>query len=132
MTIADLAPALRPLVLLLSSDKPGEAAAAAGQIGRRLKRAGLDWHDLADALAAGPVNNVAELRRPPAGAATCWVDVVDCLASAVEDFTPKDREFVALMQAIIARGFSPDETQGRRLCGLFQRAGGSFAEEAAA
>lgn len=130
MTVAEIAPALRPLVLLLSSDKPGEVAAAAAQITRRLNRAGLDWHDLADAL-AGPADNVTELHRPT-GAATCWGEVVDYLAAAPADqFSAKEREFIESMRAILARGFAPTERQGRWLRGLFARAGGSFAEEAA-
>ncbi|HUF56439.1 MAG TPA: hypothetical protein VMM55_07745 [Thermohalobaculum sp.] len=133
MTIADLAPSLRPLVLLLSSDKPGEVAAAAAQITRRLSKAGLDWHDLADALEGA--GNVAELRRPPTGAATCWAEVVEYLATLPADLAEllcdRDREFVASMQAITDRGFTPTEKQAAWLRGLFQRTGGAFAEEAA-
>jgi predicted NAD-dependent protein-ADP-ribosyltransferase YbiA (DUF1768 family) len=46
------------LVLLLSSDKPGEVSAAAAAIGRTLEAAGLDWHAFA-AIVAGPANDVA-------------------------------------------------------------------------
>lgn len=130
MTIADLAPSLRPLVLLLSSDKPGEVAAAAAQIGRRLRKAGLDWHDLADALEGG--GTVTELHRPPAGAATSWADVADFLAEHADDLSRRDREFIASMRGLIARGFHPTPKQAAWLRGLFQRAGGSFAEKEAA
>ena len=41
---------LRPLVLRLASEQPGEVAAAVAAIGRVLRSAGLDWHDLADAV----------------------------------------------------------------------------------
>ena len=43
---------LRQLLLLLSSDQPGEVAAAAAAIGRALKAAGTDWHALANGLLA--------------------------------------------------------------------------------
>lgn len=42
---------LRPLVLRLGSEQPGEAAAAVAAIGRVLRSAGLDWYALADAIA---------------------------------------------------------------------------------
>jgi hypothetical protein len=48
--VADLAPVVRklvPLIRLLSSDKAGERDAALGAIGRTLKSAGADFHDLA-------------------------------------------------------------------------------------
>lgn len=44
---------LRKLVLLLSSDKDGEALAARDAIGRTLEAEGATWHDLAN-LIAGP------------------------------------------------------------------------------
>jgi hypothetical protein len=49
--IADIAPKLQKLVLLLSSDQPGEVAAAAKAIERALQGIGADWHDLARELA---------------------------------------------------------------------------------
>ncbi len=42
------------LVLLLSSDQPGEVQAAAKAIGRILESRGRSWHDLAATLAAEP------------------------------------------------------------------------------
>ena len=45
---------LRKLVLLLSSDQPGEVAAAATAIGRALAADGATWHDLAERLADDP------------------------------------------------------------------------------
>jgi hypothetical protein len=52
--LTEIAPKLSKLVLLLSSDQPGEAAAAAAAIGRTLRTVGCDWHDLASVLQAGP------------------------------------------------------------------------------
>lgn len=43
---------LAKLIPLLSSDQPGEVAAAAQAIARTLRRSGADWHDLTAALTA--------------------------------------------------------------------------------
>jgi hypothetical protein len=47
---ATLTPRLRQLLLMLSSDRPGEVTAAAAAIGRALKAAGTDWRGLVDGL----------------------------------------------------------------------------------
>lgn len=44
--LAAIAPRLAKLVLLLSSDRPGEVAAAASAIDRALRSANANWHDL--------------------------------------------------------------------------------------
>src|SRR5262249_43821363 len=56
---ARIAPKLKPLLLLLSSDQSGEVVAAAAAIKRALKTANLDFHDL-----------VANLTSPPPAART--------------------------------------------------------------
>jgi hypothetical protein len=48
--ISEIAPKLEKLVLMLSSDQPGEVVAAAAAIKRALQSAGTDWHDLAREL----------------------------------------------------------------------------------
>lgn len=57
---------LRKCVLLLSSDQDGEVLAAARAIDRTLTSLGIDWHDLADAIAEptlpGPDNVMRFLR----------------------------------------------------------------------
>jgi hypothetical protein len=50
--IAPIAHKLKPLLLLLSSDKDGEALAACLALGRLLKKAHCDFHDLANGLTA--------------------------------------------------------------------------------
>lgn len=129
--LAPLVAGMRPLILLLSSDKAGEVAAAAAQITRRLCKAGLDWHDLADALeAAGPGVRVELERRPDA--ATCWAEAVDfTLHHGAEILTERDVEFLHNMRALLARGFAPSAKQARWINGLFERAGGAWAEEPA-
>lgn len=126
MTVAEIAPAIRPLILLLSSDKPGEVAAAAAQISRRLRKAGLDWHDLADAIGEQPVRSRAPVART-------WVDVVDhVLAPEGASLDPRERAFAESMRSILARGWPPSEKQQRWMRALFERAGGTWAAEEAA
>jgi hypothetical protein len=48
--ISTIAPKLRKLLLMLSSDQPGEVVAAVSAIERTLQAAGTDWHDLASEL----------------------------------------------------------------------------------
>jgi hypothetical protein len=57
--LIEIAPRLQKLLLMLSSEQPGEVISAAHAIGRTLKSAGADWHDLAGLL-AGPVSTGAD------------------------------------------------------------------------
>jgi hypothetical protein len=50
----DLKTKLAPLLRLQASDNDGERANASAAINRLLKKYGVDWHDLTDALLAGP------------------------------------------------------------------------------
>ena len=60
-------PKLPQLLLLLSSDQPGEVVTAAHAIGRALKTAGADWHDLAEAISRPePAPVVIHVECPPA------------------------------------------------------------------
>jgi hypothetical protein len=56
-TLSKIAPRLKCLVLMLSSDRDGEVVNAARAIGRTLQSAGTDWHDLAKHLVAEPPHN---------------------------------------------------------------------------
>ena len=60
---ATIAPKLGRFVRLLGSDRDGEVVAAARAIARVLKAAGLDLHDLANAIAAPQlIEDQAEVR----------------------------------------------------------------------
>jgi len=50
--IGQISGKLQRLLLLLSSDQPGEVTAAAAAITRTLQSAGHDWHDLVNGLTA--------------------------------------------------------------------------------
>ena len=54
------------LIPMLSSDQGGEVIAAAAAIGRALKGAGLDWHDLARRAAAPTFADMMQVRVRPA------------------------------------------------------------------
>jgi hypothetical protein len=49
-----ITPRLKQLLLMLSSDQPGEVVAAANAIGRALRASGSDWHDLVANLGSAP------------------------------------------------------------------------------
>jgi hypothetical protein len=53
MPLGQITPSLRQLLLLLSSDQPGEVVAAAA-IKRTLRNGGCDFHDLVAGLTASP------------------------------------------------------------------------------
>jgi len=61
--IAHIVPKLQRLLILLSSDQPGEVVAAAAAIKRILKSAGCDYHDLVAGLGAPPSRTRRE--KPP-------------------------------------------------------------------
>jgi hypothetical protein len=67
---------LSKLIPLLGSDKPGEVVATASAIGRALRGAGLDWHDLAGRALAEPKIVVVE-RSAPRPAASGWRQQLD-------------------------------------------------------
>jgi hypothetical protein len=53
--LTDIAPRLKKLLLMLSSDQPGEVVNAARAIDATLRGAGADWHELVGRLTAAPV-----------------------------------------------------------------------------
>jgi hypothetical protein len=55
-----IAPRLKKLLLMLSSERDGEVVNAARLIGTTLRRADSDWHDLAAGLLETPTN-----KKPP-------------------------------------------------------------------
>lgn len=62
-SLAAVSPRLAKLLPMLSSNQPGEVAAAAAAIGRTLASVGADWHDLAAILTAPPA--ARSLPPPP-------------------------------------------------------------------
>lgn len=122
-----LAAELRPLVLLLSSDRAGEVAVAAGMIGRKLGRAGLDWHALADAVERGARD--VDPDRPRF--AEEWTQVVDHILEQAAALDVREEKFVRSMRQIVARGWEPTQKQAAWLRALFARTGGVWTDAAA-
>lgn len=94
---------LAKLVRLLGSDKPGEVVAAAAALRRGLEAAGLDFHDLADAVEAGL--RPAEPRPPwgPRGPSTDNWESMAWFAHHHRHRLPvQEREFVEDM--LLGRG----------------------------
>jgi hypothetical protein len=66
--MVSITPRLRQLLLMLSSNQPGEVAAAAAAITRTLEKTGASWHDLVDGLVkdARSRNDRHSIRTPTA------------------------------------------------------------------
>lgn len=106
------------MILMLSSDRPGEVGAAAAAIDRTLRVAGADWHDLVGALTAPAsrrrrrevvpdeertlrgLERFVELQRQ---AVRRHLDRIDELSTAL-DATKLDFQRTRLVQIIHARG----------------------------
>jgi hypothetical protein len=89
--LATIAPRLRKFVLLLASNQPGEVVAAAAALCRTLKSAGLDLHDLADALENGQAqphrHQLHEVDR-------WWQEIAEACLGSGFDFSPTERKFL--------------------------------------
>lgn len=122
-----LAAELRPLVLLLSSNQPGEVFAASQRIGRKLGEAGLDWYALADVLDT-PATRPKRCQHSvcPDG----WCELVAHIAARAAELSERDRVFAESMAAILRRGWTPTDKQAAWLRSLYERTGGQWAEAA--
>lgn len=114
-------PRLRQLLLLLSSDQPGEVAAAAAAIGRALKAAGGDWHDLANGLltepppAAGRHRGSDRAREAPE---EDWREMHEFCADHSELLRSREAEFIESLGEWRGR---PTEKQMGWLCAIYAR-----------
>jgi hypothetical protein len=105
--LATIAPRLRKLVLMLSSDHDGEVIGAARAIGRVLRDSGLDWHHLADA--------VIHVHRLPTDD---WRAMAQFCRGQAHRLTPREFDFV---NNIAMRDCEPSEKQWRWLRSIFAR-----------
>ena len=125
--LAPISPKLGKLIALLSSDKDGEIVAAVRAIGRVLKDAGADWHDLANAvsrpLPPATVNYRDAPQRPPArayGGAPTWgrltreqkLHWLDRLPDA-DWLSPWEHEFTASIRAQL-QGWCPRDVSPKQ------------------
>ena len=98
---------LAPLLRLQSSDNAGERANASAAVGRLLRKHGLDWHDLTEALLAEPAPRPAP---PPRG--TSWkrtdgpaelprdqlLALIDLVEAANTHLSAKSSEFLSSLR----------------------------------
>ena len=108
--LAAVAPRLHKLILMLSSEHEGEAFGAVRAIGRVLKDAGGDWHDLADAIAG----NAPHL--PP----TDWRGDLDLCVKHVDRLRALEQNFVKTLHST-TRWREPSEKQVRWLADIAHR-----------
>ena len=73
--LVTIAPRLAQLIPLLASDKDGEVVATARAIGRTLKQAGSDFHDLAATLRSMPATRVTAASSHTHASPRCWDDI---------------------------------------------------------
>lgn len=97
----DLLPRLGKLLLCLTSDKPGEVAAAAAAVCRTLAGAGCDMHDLVACLTAAPAAAAPD-RAPPSGwdkvPADELLEMIDAIEASARWLSPNSQSFLKSMR----------------------------------
>jgi len=94
----NIAAKLKPLLLLLSSNQGGEVVAAAAAIGRALKSAGADWHDLAANLTSPSSAKTRQREQPREETqhdANDWYAMRNFCLAHESRLRPREREFVS-------------------------------------
>ncbi len=89
-SLAPISGRLEKLILLLSSDKPGEVAAAAAAIERTLATVGCDWHDLAAWIGAKQQASYTE--EHPSG--DDWWQMREFCRRHSRRLRPREAEFI--------------------------------------
>jgi hypothetical protein len=107
---------LKKLLLMLSSDQPGEVAAAAQAIDRALKADGSDWHDLANKLTNS--NPKPRNEHPPGD----WHAMREFCLDHDHQLRSREREFVSSLGDWDGE---LTERQHAWLLAIYQRLGGA-------
>jgi hypothetical protein len=115
---ATITPRLRQLLLLLSSDQPGEVTAAAAAIGRTLRAARTDWHALANGLLAETPQSKGRQRNDSEDASDDWKTMREFCASHPELLRSREAEFIESLAEWRGR---PTEKQMGWLCAIYAR-----------
>jgi|RhiMetdeSRZDD1v2_1073273.scaffolds.fasta_scaffold07648_17 hypothetical protein len=110
--LAVIAPRLRKLILMLSSDYDAEIVTAARSIGRVLADAGSDWHQFADAVTQKTRTSIL---------CDDWRAMAQFCRGQAHRLTPREFDFI---NNIAMRGCEPSEKQWKWLRGIFSRLGG--------
>jgi hypothetical protein len=93
--LSGIAPKLEKLVLMLSSDQPGEVAAAAAAINRTLQTVGADWHDLAQELTKpSPAPPRDEYSRSRNEGQDDWRPLHKYCRSHAEELSAREQDFM--------------------------------------
>lgn len=124
MIPAAIRPKLAKLIAVLSSDRDGEVVATVRAIGRTLKGAGADFHDLAKAATAEPAAARRASPPPPEDEAEpmTWADCAYWCKVRAHRLSPKEAEFVRDMAISLRVGRrEPTERQGRWLHAIYER-----------
>lgn len=98
--ISEIAPKLEKLVLMLSSDQPGEVAAAAAAIGRALETCGADWYDLARELskpAAAASHGFYGWRGDASQSEGDWRALHEYCRQRLDALSDRERDFTATL-----------------------------------
>jgi hypothetical protein len=125
--IAFAVPKIAKLIPLLASDHDGEVVATARAIDRTLKSAGLDLHDLAQAMAAPKIPTVygGRAARQPAQRPTSLWDIAVWLRTHVGSrMNHKEQKFVADMASRLAAGCRASKKQENWLRNIYAWYGG--------
>jgi hypothetical protein len=94
MVQLDKIPRLEKLLLLLSSNQPGEVVAAASAIQRALKAAGASWHDLARGLTQPAAPSPRARKRDRSDQDADWHELHDFCRSRDELLAPRELDFM--------------------------------------
>lgn len=122
MTGLALATTVGKCVRLLASPSPGERLAAVSALNRTLKRAGLDFHDLAVAAEDG----LSKTRPPKAGppSITNLAKAVWIRNAKLGSLNASQRDFIVHAIELLAYGHQLSEKQMRWLNAIYLAMGG--------
>lgn len=125
MTALSTFPAITKMVLMLSSNQPGEVVAAAAAIDRSLKGAGRDWFDLVRAIENGAASLVPVRKVEPAADAITETDMARFCLGRQAELTSSERDFVRTVLKKLAYGDSLSTAQAKWLKAIYLGLGGA-------
>jgi hypothetical protein len=108
MTMSDMtliAPKLSKLIPMLATDHDGEVVATVRAISRTLKGAGLDFHNLVEALCERQPAHTSAPAASPEPAPSSLLDIANwCRAHAIGRLNLVERKFVCDMVERLSKG----------------------------
>ena len=126
MTALATFPQVGKMVLMLSSNQPGEIVAAANAIDRTLRNAGHDWHDLVRAIEIGAATMTKPPRKgEPVIEPVTEQDIARYVLGRQAELSAQERDFVRTIMKRMAYGDSITDKQSRWLKAIFMALGGA-------